>query len=228
MISVLTLTYQRHEILEEAIGSFIESGWFPDSEMVIINDSPLVQYVPDDEMLGANIRVLNVPKRFDTIGEKLEFGIKQCKGNYVYRLDDDDLLAPYALSTAVEAILDNPGFDIYRSRTHYQFWDDKFVKVTDSINTGNVFYKGFINRIKFPKKTADEDAALIFELGASIYTIEEPTMIYRWNRNTYHISTGLHLPIENRLTGNTSITEHEQGSIVLTPKPTHRYYEQLP
>ena len=44
MISVLTLTYKRPILLEEAIQSFLEQNR-ADCEMVIINDNPEVDYV---------------------------------------------------------------------------------------------------------------------------------------------------------------------------------------
>ena len=93
MISVLTLTYQRHQFLEEAMYSFLHQSYDGEREMVIINDSPTVEYRIDIP----NIKVINLNKRFSSVGKKLEFGFTQCSGEYIYRLDDDDLLAPWAL-----------------------------------------------------------------------------------------------------------------------------------
>ena len=39
MISVLTLTYKRHHLLEEAIQSFLAQENPPECEMVVINDN---------------------------------------------------------------------------------------------------------------------------------------------------------------------------------------------
>lgn len=47
MISVLTLTYQRHFLLEEAIESFLRQDFSGESEMLIINDSDKVDYIFD-------------------------------------------------------------------------------------------------------------------------------------------------------------------------------------
>ena len=60
MISVLTLTYQRHHILEEAIESFLRQDFSGESEMVIINDSPIVEYVFEHP----KIRIINLKERF--------------------------------------------------------------------------------------------------------------------------------------------------------------------
>ena len=101
MISVLTLTYKRHHLLEEAMESFIRQSPISDAEMVIVNDNPEVDYTYDHP----TIRIFNLKERFPSISDKLKWGYKQCKNDYIYRLDDDDLLAPNAISNATTEIL---------------------------------------------------------------------------------------------------------------------------
>ena len=98
MISVLTLTYQRHHLLEEAIHSFIHQGYAGEKEMVIINDSPEVEYRIDHP----DVKIINLNVRLSSIAKKLEWGFTQCKGDWIYRLDDDDLLTPWALQLQKE------------------------------------------------------------------------------------------------------------------------------
>ena len=59
MISVLTLTYKRHHLLEEAIESFLRQKT-EDCEMIVINDNPEVEYVFDHPQ----IFIINHNKRF--------------------------------------------------------------------------------------------------------------------------------------------------------------------
>src|SRR5437868_6150127 len=101
MISVLTLTYKRHKLLEEAIESFLRQNCEFPTEMVIINDNPEIEY----GFNHPNIRILNVETRFPSISSKIEWGYKQCKFDNIYRLDDDDLLAPNGLNNACLDIL---------------------------------------------------------------------------------------------------------------------------
>lgn len=136
MISVLTLTYRRHYLLEEAIQSFLEQDFDGLSELVIINDSG-IEYVYSND----KVRIINVEKRFSSIGEKLSFGFSKCKYEYIYRLDDDDLLAPWALSDTVKDIMNYPNYDIYRSDGHYLFQDNRFIKISGNVNNGNVYTK---------------------------------------------------------------------------------------
>lgn len=226
MISVLTLTYQRHHILEEAIQSFLLQDFTEKSEMVIINDSPIVKYHIDHP----NIKIVNCQQRFLSIAAKLEWGFKQCKYDYIYRLDDDDLLGPNALTLTAEDIKNHPGHDIYRSQYHYFFVHNKYTDISDNINTGNVYHKSYLDRITFPDKSGDEDADITFHHGAKIYTAQrkECTMIYRWGMSTYHIS-GMGANPNKVILERTdqSIDKKEQGHIVLQPHFKEDYYSQL-
>lgn len=104
--------------------------------MVIINDSG-IEYVYSND----KVRIINVEKRFSSIGEKLSFGFSKCKYEYIYRLDDDDLLASWALSDTVKDIMNYPNYDIYRSDGHYLFQDNRFIKISGNVNNGNVYTK---------------------------------------------------------------------------------------
>lgn len=227
MISVLTITYQRHHLLEEAIQSFLLQDYTGESEMVIINDSPEVKYHIDHP----KVRVINCEQRFPSIASKLEWGYKQCKYDYIYRLDDDDLLAPHALSLVHDDIEQNPGNDIYRSKYHYFFSNNSYIQLSDNINTGNVYTKEYLDRITFPDKSGDEDADITFHHGAEIYTAfrKECTMIYRWGMGTYHIS-GMGANPNDVILERTdqSIPTKEEGDIRLMPHFKHDYYVKLP
>ena len=138
-ISILTLTYQRYHLLEEAIHSYLlQYHPYKDvSEMVIINDSSEVEYIFDHP----NIRIVNVKERFSSVGKKLEWGFKQCKGDWIYRLDDDDLLSPYALDVNAEYRKLHPQKDVLRDQHHYYFCHNKYEALSDSINNGNCYNK---------------------------------------------------------------------------------------
>lgn len=234
MISVLTLTYQRHHILEEAIESFLRQDFSGESEMVIINDSPQVEYVFEHP----KIKIINVKERFPTIGHKLKFGFSQCKYEYIYRLDDDDLMAPWALSHTWDDITAHPGYEIYRSSGHYLFENNKFIGISSNVNNGNVYTKKYLSRIEIPEASFGEDYAITFNYNAKIY--ESPrtqkTMIYRWGMNTYHIS-GMGSISENarqewtdRIVQNVAKGRNksmDEGVLTLHPYFNEEYYQQI-
>jgi glycosyltransferase involved in cell wall biosynthesis len=226
MISVLTLTYQRHHILEEAIQSFLSQS-YDGGEMVVINDSSDVEYVFDHP----RVKIINVKDRFISISEKLKWGSQFCKYEYMYRLDDDDLLTPWALESVKEDVEQHPGYDIYRSNKHYFFVDNKFNKISGNVNNGNVYTKDYFNRIAFPNVGNSEDAVITFQRGGKIYeSTKKPTMIYRWGMNTYHISgVGIQTNIQvTKLVDSIVARNKEQGIIQLSPHFNKDYYSQLP
>jgi glycosyltransferase involved in cell wall biosynthesis len=224
MISVLTITYKRHHLLEEAIESFLKQDLPPESEMVIINDNPEVDYVYDHP----RVFIINHKERFPSISAKLEWGYKQCKYDYIYRLDDDDLLTPWGLKNAQIDILTNPGYDIYRSEGMYFFLHNKYNKESSNVNNGNIYTKEYLNRIKFPDKSGDEDSDITFNHNAKIYESKlKHTMIYRWGMNTLHISGMGKQTNEVILAEADRVLDNTKGEIILKPHFNNDYYEQI-
>lgn len=224
MISVLTLTYKRHQLLEEAIKSFLSQEITLECEMVIINDNADVDYIYSHP----RIRIINHKQRFTSISAKLQWGYKQCRGEYIYRLDDDDLLTPWAIRNVQSDIEANPGFDIYRSKGMYFFQDNKFLEETSNINNGNVYTRAYLDRINFPEKSFGEDVDITFYGGGTIYESKlRPTMIYRWGMNTFHISGLGDNSSEIILAHADKVLENITGTIELKPKFHNDYYNQI-
>jgi glycosyltransferase involved in cell wall biosynthesis len=224
MISVLTLTYKRHHLLEEAIQSFLAQENPPECEMVVINDNADVDYVLDHP----RVRIINHKERFPSIAAKLKWGYEQCKYDYIYRLDDDDLLAPWALRNASVDIEMHPGYDIYRSKGMYFFVNNIYDKESSNINNGNIYTKSYLDRVKFPDKSGDEDEDITFHHNGRIYESKlKHTMIYRWGMNTLHISGMGKQPNQVILTQADRVLDNTVGTIELTPKFLNDYYGQI-
>jgi glycosyltransferase involved in cell wall biosynthesis len=224
MISVLTLTYKRHHLLEEAIQSFLAQENVPECEMVVINDNAEVDYVFDHP----KVRIINHKERFPSISAKIQWGYQQCKGEYIYRLDDDDLLAPWALQNVQTDIESNPGYDVYRSKGMYFFVNNKFEKQSSNINNGNVYSKAYFDRIAWPDTSIGEDADITFHKDGKIYESKlNNTMLYRWGMNTLHISGMGHQPNQVILDQADKVLNNTTGTIELTPKFLNDYYGQI-
>ena len=69
MISVLTLIYKRAHLLEEAIESFLRQSPEIESEMVVVNDDPDINYIYNHP----KIKIINHKTRFETISAKIEW-----------------------------------------------------------------------------------------------------------------------------------------------------------
>lgn len=224
MISVLTLTYKRHRILEEAIMSFLMQTPDCPVEMIVMNDHADVEYTTDKP----GVRLINEKTRYPSIAAKLQAGAKLCTYNYIYRLDDDDLLAENGLQRAYEDIITHPGYEIYRSRGHYLFVDNIYEDIHDNINNGNIYTKDYLNRIEFPDKSGDEDVDITFGNNAKIYKSNKlPTMIYRWGMQTMHISGLGKQPNEVVLNRTDLMLKNETGTIELKPHFKTDYYGQI-
>lgn len=224
MISVLTLTYKRHYLLEEAIQSFLSQELPPESEMVVINDNADVDYIYDHP----RVRIINHKERFPSISAKLEWGYKQCKYDYIYRLDDDDLLTPWALNNAKVDIQTNPGFDIYRSEGMYFFVNNIYERENSNINNGNIYTKAYLDRIKWPDTSNGEDADITFHKGGTIYESKlKHTMCYRWGMGTFHVSGLGENSNEVILNHADKVLDGTKGEIFLHPHFDNDYYIQI-
>jgi glycosyltransferase involved in cell wall biosynthesis len=92
-LSCVCLTYGRPAVLEEAIHSFLQQDYQGTKELVILNDY-------EDQILEFDhpeVRVINVPRRFRTVGEKRNAAVALCRHDLLFVWDDDDLYLPHRL-----------------------------------------------------------------------------------------------------------------------------------
>lgn len=103
LISCLMPTFNRPAsrpwLLNEAVQSFLLQD-YPNKELIICNDTP------GQELLLPrnynNIKVLNISSRFDCLGNKLDWMIRNAaSGEYLCRWDDDDISLPWRLSLSM-------------------------------------------------------------------------------------------------------------------------------
>jgi len=221
MITFLTLTYKREHLLEECIYSFLLQKNVIDHELLIINDNPNVEYI----FYHPNINIINVKKRFESISDKLKFGFDNSKFNYIYRLDDDDLLAENSIINIENNINNNLGFDIYRSKNVHFFVNNKYEGLSSNVNNGNLYTKQYLNNIQFPDTSFGEDYDITFKFNAKIYQSNTITMIYRWGMNTMHISGLGNNTNEYILSKSDEILKNNKtGKIYLSPNFKSDYY----
>lgn len=224
MISVVTLTYKRKHLLEEAIQSFLLQDYSGMSEMVIINDCNEIEY----KYNHPRVKIINCKERFSSIGKKLEYGMKQCSYDYVYMLDDDDLLTSFGLSLVDRYIKENPDYDIYKCAYHYFFLDNKFSGLAGNVNTGNCYNKQYINRINFPDHGQGYDWEITYNRGGRVYIgdFKKYSMIYRWGMNTTHVS-GIPKTTNNKIYEIVDTKLNLDVDGVLRPSFLNNYYSQL-
>lgn len=85
----------RQWLLEEAVESFLRQD-HPDKELILLNDCPLQQLVCD----APGVVVVNVPRRFRSLGEKRNAAVALADGDVLMPWDDDDISLPWRISAS--------------------------------------------------------------------------------------------------------------------------------
>lgn len=111
-VSVIIPTQNRPALLEEALLSLINQT-LPPAEVIVVDDGS-TPAVDRDALLakfGPMVRVVR-----NEVSRGLAYsrnrGVEAASGDYVTHLDDDDLLAPEALSVAYAALSNDPELDL--------------------------------------------------------------------------------------------------------------------
>jgi len=126
-ISCYCITYNRAELLEEAIESFHRQDYKGEKELVILNDFPgqILEYDHPE------VFVVNSSKRFRTVGEKRNACIAMCSGDVIFPWDDDDICLPWRISLSLKYKDKHPYFKNKRA----WLWQNKVIKPEPAHNT---------------------------------------------------------------------------------------------
>ncbi len=189
MISCKTVTYGRVSTLEETLYSFLNQDYKKERELIIVNDYPLQKLI----YYHPQVKIFNLDKTFETIGEKENFAVNQCKGDLIAVFDDDDI----ALSNHLSNI------DKYMEDADLLHWGHGVYfnsgKVTDIVNVGNsgiVYKKSIWEKVgRHPLENAGYDTTFVNNIratGAKVINAyppkEETSWFYYWGGRSYHQS----------------------------------------
>jgi len=97
-VSCQCITYGRTHLLDEAVESFLRQDYVGEKELVILNDYPALRLECD----LPNVLVVNLPRRFKTIGEKRNACVALCQGEVIFPWDDDDIHLPHRISYSLQ------------------------------------------------------------------------------------------------------------------------------
>ncbi len=95
LVSVLTPTYNRPEMLRRAIEMF-KAYSYGNKEMVIVDDSP----VPFEQPTDPRILYVRCPRM--VLGAKHNLAMAKAQGDILVHQDDDDIFSPARLSVQLE------------------------------------------------------------------------------------------------------------------------------
>lgn len=153
VVSVLMPVYNAEEYLRESIESIL-SQTFGDFEFLIINDgstdnSAFIISSYSDE------RIRFVDRKHFGISNTLNYGLKLAQGEYIARMDADDISLPQRLEKQVECMNKHKNIDVVGSYMAY-------------LNSTP------LHVVKYPIKNKDIKAEFLFT-----YPFSNPTMMYR-------------------------------------------------
>ena len=188
-ISCKCITYGRVEFIEESIESFLRQEYEGESELVIVNDYPLQKL----HFNHPRVRIINLNKTFDTIGEKENYAISLCKYNTIAVWDDDDLALPNHLSNINKWF---PGYDLLHWNTGILLVSNKIESIGNLGNSGIVYTKGIWHKVGMHElENAGYDMTFVIKIqenGGKVNRVvipkEDVSWIYTWGGGSYHMS----------------------------------------
>jgi glycosyltransferase involved in cell wall biosynthesis len=192
-VSCICPTYARPDLLEESIHSFLIQDYSGPKELLILNDYP-GQTLEFDH---PEVQVINVPKRFRSLGEKMNAAAALCSHDVIFVWSDDDIYLPHRISLSVERLERTKGF--FKASQAY-FWNDGLISGLErnTFHGGSCWSRDLFTAIRgYPHTSVGVDAAMEAECLRERFESAYPTdlapeqtyYIYRWaGTGSYHLS----------------------------------------
>lgn len=190
LISCKCITYGRVNLLEESLFSFINQEYPGPKELIIVNDYPLQKLKFDHP----EVKIYNLDKTFDFIGEKENFAVSKCNGDIIAVWDDDDIALPNHLSNIQKFFTTESELLHWERGVFYN--EPEITAITSLGNSGIVYSKIIWEKIgKHPIENAGYDMTFVQKIMRSTTKIvkarpkdEEVSWFYMWGGRDYHMS----------------------------------------
>lgn len=232
-VSCICLTYARPGLLEEGIEAFLRQDYAGPKELIVLNDY-------EQQTLAfehPEVRVINLPKRLRTVGEKMNLAVALAAHDLLFVWDDDDLYLPHRLTFSVRNFDPAKGF----FKTEYAWLWNKGVLSGPEKNlfhAGSCFSRALFDAVRgYPAEGSGYDQVFEGQLARAFrgsiapfndIKLEEIYYIYRWGGiGSYHMSVyGAYRPnanighqeVEKYVQQRVQKGEIRQGYIELTPQ----------
>ncbi len=160
LISCVMPTFGRPAYVPEAVACFLQQD-YPHKELILLNDCPGQMYVGD----LPGVRIVNVPERFKTLGDKRNASIEMASGEIIAVWDDDDISLPWRLSWSWEE-MNRYKTPFYRSTEFLAYWGEEKLhdnrSVPGWVSHGHVAFAKELWEMsgKYPAQGVGEDALL--------------------------------------------------------------------
>jgi glycosyltransferase involved in cell wall biosynthesis len=187
-VSAHCITYGRNQCLQEAIQFFLDQDYAGPKELVIVNDLPEQRLVFEHP----EVRILNLPERAPSIGEKRNLAISECTGEILVCWDDDDGFLADHITSCVRYLADS---EYAKPDTCFLWTRNTSFEITHSFIAQHVFTReAFYRSGGYPAINSGQDKRLDAELRR-VSRCNEPTLrphevtyLFRWGNGEYHLS----------------------------------------
>ena len=192
--SCICMTYGRPEVLEEAIYSFLLQDYAGRKELVVLND-----YIEQTLLFDhPEVQVINCPKRFRTVGEKMNAAVALASHDLLFVWDDDDIYLPHRLRFSIEHFDPQKGF--FKPDKAWFWQHEKLHGLGDKslFHVGSCWSRQLFDGVRgYPAEGTgydlvfEERLAKHFTGSTQMYNIrpEDIYYIYRWlGAGSYHMS----------------------------------------
>ncbi|MFA5173388.1 MAG: glycosyltransferase [Candidatus Paceibacterota bacterium] len=204
-ISVLMSVYDGAKYLEESIKS-IQNQTFSDFEFIIVNDAStdnsleIIKNFSDPRII-----ILNNPKNLG-LTKSLNIGLKQASGEYIARLDADDLSFPerlekqlsfmeknedFALVGSSAVLINEEGKIVGKKNKPIEFFEIKFHSLLKNpfLHPSLFFKKEILAKVgnyneNFSFAQDYELTSRLINLGYKVSNLSEPLIKYRLENNS--------------------------------------------
>jgi len=191
-VTCLCPTWGRFELLRDAVACFLIQD-YPFATLMILNDAPVELKSLDLEY----IRIINYGKEFATLGEKREFLLNMAESRLIAHWDDDDLYLPWHLSSLVDELIIS-GASVCKPRASWM-WNQIAGTVAREdfrpFEASLIAVRKDAARIGYDRKNSGQCLPLLQKTESSgnlrLADQEIPSYIYRWGRDTWHVSAQL-------------------------------------
>jgi glycosyltransferase involved in cell wall biosynthesis len=143
IISIILSAYNGQEYISEAIKSTLNQS-FANFELIIINDGStdntdlIINEFTDKRIKYYNIQNIGLSRA-------LNFGISKSNGEFIARIDQDDLMLKNRLDFQLNYLIINPSVDLIGSSAIFKNGRDSFIKKMPSSDLAIKFFSMFEN-----------------------------------------------------------------------------------
>lgn len=149
-VSVVMPVYNGEAYLGDAIQSIVDQT-FKDWEFIIVNEfgsnEETVAILRDYAAHDTRIRIIQNKERL-RIAESLNVGLREAKGQYIARMDADDIAGPNRLAIQVKYLDEHPDIDICGLKVEMfgeHTWDWKVYSNPKYLQCATLFYIPFVH-----------------------------------------------------------------------------------